>query len=467
MQRRAFLKLTVGGTLALASRGWAKAANPAKRPNVLILMTDQQFADGMSCVMGKTYLHTPNMDSLAANGMRFTRAYAPNPLCMPMRTSMITGLYPHQTGVQSNGAQKWKSSPSPFLGKLFKDAGYETAYFGKWHIPLNMKKKSIHGFDTFLEKEARLDPKHAAKFLAKKHTKPFLMVASFLGPHEICEWARKQEIPGHQLPGPPPLDKRPPMRENYAIPKNETDIIAYARKSMQANSKFPVGNYTEADWRRHIWGYLRLIERVDGYIGTVLKALRKAGLERNTLVLFLSDHGDCHGAHHWNQKTVFYDESARVPFILSWMGVTPKGTSDSLINTGVDVIPTLCNFAGINPPKALLGMSLKSAAMGKPLKQPREYVVSQNHIFQGDPVDRKHLKPQGRMVRSKRYKYCLYDMGTRRESLVDMAKDPGELVNLANDPKHAKTRQQHRDYLAQFAKETKDTLAAKMLKAVN
>ena len=102
MKRRTFLKHSGVSVLALATRAPAEDGDPSAKPNILIVMTDQQFADCMSCVMGKEYLHTPHMDSLAENGVRFTRAYSPNPLCTPMRTSMIMGRYPHQTGVQTN-----------------------------------------------------------------------------------------------------------------------------------------------------------------------------------------------------------------------------------------------------------------------------------------------------------------------------------------------------------------------------
>jgi arylsulfatase A-like enzyme len=93
-------------------------------------MTDQQFADAMSCVVGGEFIHTPNMDSLAANGVRFSRAYSPNPLCMPMRTSMITGLYPHQTGIQTNTREGFDPARCVFMGRLLRGVGSESAYFG-------------------------------------------------------------------------------------------------------------------------------------------------------------------------------------------------------------------------------------------------------------------------------------------------------------------------------------------------
>jgi choline-sulfatase len=465
MNRVVFAALVTAALPAIASHNQAAVTSEHGRPNVLLIITDQQFGDAMSCVIGNEYLNTPHMDSLAKHGMRFRRAYSPNPLCVPMRTSMITGLYPHQTGVQTNG-EKFKSNNRLFLGRVFKQAGYTTAYFGKWHIPLKSSRKDIHGFDRFVGNDARLDPKEAAAFLRQKHTSPFFAVASFLSPHEICEWARKQDLPGGGIGEPPRVEDRPPLRDNSRPPENETDIMTHMRKSYQADRLFPVGNYTESDWRRHIWGYYRLIERADSFVGVLLDALRESGKEEDTVVVFLSDHGDCHGAHRWNQKTVFYDESSRVPFIISYQGRTPQGTSDLLVNVGVDVFPTLCEFAGIIPPADLPGLSVKAPACGGKPELKRKYVVSQNHMVQCQPVDGKHLKPHGRMVRSERYKYCLYSEGERRESLVDMEKDPGEMVNQAGNPEYKDVLDQHRAHLKEFAATHGDTKALQMLQHV-
>jgi choline-sulfatase len=246
------------------------------------------------------------------------------------------------------------------------------------------------------------------------------------------------------------------LRFNFDPPEHETDIMTHMRKSYQASRLFPVGDYTEDDWRRQIWGYYRLIERVDGFIGTVLKALDESGERGNTLVVFFSDHGDCHSAHRWNQKTVFYDESSRVPFILSWPGRIPRGTSDVLLNTGIDMIPTLCDFTGVDVPAELPGKSLKAPALGRAPAWQRDYIVSQNHMVQCEPVDGRLLTPHGRMVRSDRYKYCVYSEGQRRESLVDMENDPGEMKNLAQEAAYRKTLKQHRQYLVDWCRQYGD-----------
>ncbi len=434
-----------------------------KQPNVLVIMTDQQFADAMSCAMGSQYLHTPHMDKLAESGIRFTRAYSPNPLCKPMRSSMMTGRFPHETGVMTNDNVKIDPSENVFLGKLFKDAGYETAYYGKWHVAFDSKQRDVHGFETIVEKESRLDPNPVVTFLKQPHQKPFFTVASFLSPHEICQWARYEELPGWPIGEIPSLENLPPLKSNFDPPENETDIMEYMRKSYQAHRLFPVGDYTEYDWRRLAWGYYRLIERADDFVGEITSALKESGLEENTLILFLSDHGDCCGSHKWNQKTVFYDESSRVPFIISWKGITEKGTSDVLLNTGTDILPTLCDFADITIPSSLPGKSLKKAVLGEDIAWEREFIVSENHMVQCIPVDGKNFLPQGRMVRSGRYKYCIYDEGERRESLIDMKNDPLEMVNLAQDPDYRKAIEEHRSYLKQHAEQHNDLIAKKML----
>ena len=441
-------------------------AQPTPKPNIVIIMVDQQFADAMSCVMGNEYINTPQMDKLAEKGIRFTNAYSPNPLCMPMRTSMMTGRFPHQTGVLTNDDEDINPSNFIFLGKIFKDAGYETGYFGKWHVAFDINKKEVHGFDVLFPK-SNLDSKPAADFIKQKHDRPFFAFASFLSPHEVCQWSRRQDLPGGSISKMPPLKDLPPLKTNFFPPENETDIMTFMRKSYQAHRLFPVGNYTDADWRRLQWGYYRLIERADTFVGDVMEALKESGQEENTLVVFLSDHGDCAGSHHWNQKTVFFDESARVPFIMKWDGKTIKGTSDVLLNTGTDMIPTLCDFAGIESPKGLPGKSLMAPATGKTPDWKRDFVVTENHMVQCEPVDGISHKPQGRMVRSERYKYCIYSEGNERESLVDMLYDPLEMVNQAKNPVYKMVLEQHHAYLKEHAKQNNDAMALKMLSSLN
>ena len=466
MNRRRFVTGAALGLLLLAVFDHAQGGEQVRKPNVLLIVTDQQFADAMSCRIGKKYINTPAMDSLAASGTLYSRAYCANPVCVPSRAAMFTGHYPPETGVLSHVVKKLDYHRFPSMGTVFRNAGYRTGYVGKWHVPIPINDLGASGFEFFENIRFNGADPHivptAVKFLKQNRDKPFLLVASFNNPHNICEWARGsrgRKLPDGHVGTPPAMDECPPLPANHQPPRSETDIMALLRRSYHASRTFPVGAFGEKQWREYIWAYYRMIESVDRRIGELIDVLRDSGQEENTVIVFTSDHGDCHGAHRWNQKTVFYDESARVPLIIAHKGQTSSSVSNRLVNTGVDLLPTLCDYAGIPIPKGLPGLSLKTDEG----EISREYVVCQNQFLQGAEVDGGIPKPTGRMVRSDRFKYCLYSEGERRESLVDMEKDPSEMVNQAGNPEFRDVLNRHRAFLKEFAERHKDEMALQML----
>jgi arylsulfatase A-like enzyme len=165
------------------------------------------------------------------------------------------------------------------------------------------------------------------------------------------------------------------------------------------------------------------------------------------LIVFTSDHGDLDGAHRLEHKSFFYEEAARVPFIVNWKGVTKAGLVDRrhTVSSGLDVIPTLCDFAGVQPPEGLRGRSVRALAEGGVPNDWREGVVSE--------------KKQGRMICTGRYKYSVYATGQQREFLVDLQADPGEMKNLAGDPGSQTQLDRHRAMLDRWVRETGDRLA--------
>jgi len=430
------------------------------RPNVLVIITDQQAADALSCRQGDRYLKTPHMDSLAARGTLFTRAYAANPICIPSRTSMFTGRYPHETGIQSNERVRFDVAAFPTMGTYFRAAGYDTGYVGKWHLLTPIDDSATSGFDyTANIRNNGADaatPAAVAEFLHRPHEKPFLLVASFIDPHNIAEWARGERLPDGEVGTPPPPEECPPAPPNRGSPSGEPEAIAFARRSYQAAPMFPVGDFDEGKWRQYRWAYYRMIEKTDALLGQVLASLAASGHAEDTLIVFTVDHGDCQGAHGWNQKTVLYEESVRVPFIVCPPGATHAATSDRLVQTGIDLLPTLFAFTGIAQPALMPGLSQRAPTEGATGPDPRSYIVSSNHLVQGVPLLGMMLKPAGRMLRSNRYKYCVYDQGQPRESLVDLEEDPGELVNLAGDPAAAEILNQHRAMLLEWSRDTHD-----------
>jgi len=468
LDRRAFLKMI--GAAGLSTVTPMCSMLQKQKPNVLFIMTDQQFADIMSCRMGTKYINTPAMDFLAKEGMLFTNAYSPNPLCMPARNSIFTGRYPHETGCQKNSRGSLDPDEFPNMGTYFKEAGYDTGYVGKWHKWYDKEDNTSHGFEmtAVLHNNGHDDeiPAPAIEFIQKDRANPFLLVVSFSNPHDVCQLSRFQDLPSGPIPPIPPMDQRPPLKNNLDPPVNESDAITLMRKSYHNARLFPVGDYDEDNWRRLNWGYYRLVEKVDALIGKVLEGLKNSGQLENTLIVFNSDHGDCHGAHRFNQKTVFYEESARIPFILSFKNVISHGTSDVLVNTGVDILPTMLDFAGIEQPKKLPGQSLKEIVIGKEPDGWREYTVIQNYMTQGGSVDGLTPKIKGRMVRSESYKYCLYDHGKQREELFDMKKDRLETENIAGKSEYLEILKQHRRFLMAFAEKERDETAIAMFNQI-
>ncbi len=467
MNRRNFIKAAGVVAGSAATTGLARDVRPqrsapqaASRPNILVITTDQQSADALSCRMGSTFLTTPAMDSLAAQGIFFSQTYAANPLCIPARTAMLTGQCPHVTGLQTNDNAASLDGKFQTFGTLLRSAGYDTAYFGKWHVPFTRNTPDAHGFDVLgANRNDGVDaeiPGLAEAFIKRPRAKPFLVVTSFVNPHNICEWARGEALKNGPIGDPPAPDLCPPAVRNLADMKDAPDIIPLIRQSYQSNRLFPVGGFDEQKWRQYRWAYFRMIEMVDAHIGKVLQALRDAGQDRNTLIVFTSDHGDCQGAHGWNQKTVLFDESVRVPLIVRPPGADRASVSDLLVNIGIDLLPTLCAYAGVEAPAGLPGMNLQQAVRGDVARDARPYIVVENKMVQGDPVGGQKPEPAGRLVRTRRFTYCAYDLGARRESLVDMEVDPGELVNLAGNPSHQQVLQEHRRHLAEWCRTTGD-----------
>nr|MDO8115183.1 sulfatase-like hydrolase/transferase [Candidatus Sigynarchaeota archaeon] len=215
-------------------------------------------------------------------------------------------------------------------------------------------------------------------------------------------------------------------------------------------------------WRQYLWGYYRLVEHVDRIVGTILNALNSSQHARNTIVVFTADHGEGMAEHGWNQKQAFYDAVARVPFIISHPGSSIKGKSNRglLVNSGVDVIPTLADLASVpldNQKYKFPGKSIKDAVFEIDSAPPEHHVVSESE-FGGFATNKwtHEDRAYGRMVRTPRFKYMAYSRGRVREFLVDMEADPGEMINLALDSRYTSELRRHRQLLKEWCIKTGD-----------
>ena len=441
------------GILAIPFSGNAQTA---ARPNILIIMTDQQTADAMS-IAGNKDLHTPAMDKLAQNGIRFTKAYCAQPLCTPSRTALMSGKMPFETGFVGNAPEKDGQWPDDLLmmGKIFQNGGYKTGYVGKWHLPVPTAKKSQHGFEyientSFQDYNDAATPSFCARFIKENKNTPFLLVASFLNPHDICEWARDEDLKMDVLEKAPPVDQCPQLPANWKIPQYEPKIVRDQQKV--SFRTYPSVNWTADQWRQYRWAYNRLVEKVDGYIEMVLASLKKYNIEKNTIIIFTADHGDGYAGHSWNQKQILYEESAKIPFIISKIGEWKPRTDDLLVCNGIDIIPTICGFTGIQKPTYLKGIDL-SKRITNPSENLRDTLVIETDFADNEEL----LNISGRAVITQNLKYIVYNKGDLKEQLFDLSTDPGEITNLAVNKVYKKELIAMRRYLKKWCSANGDS----------
>lgn len=449
-------------TLIAAVAGCSTQQQPPP-PNIIYIMTDQQAFDAMSCA-GNELVQTPSLDRLAADGVRFENAYCAFPLCVPSRAAMFTGRMPHESGIYVN-TRIVKDEQIPFqtLGKQLMEAGYLTHYIGKWHLTMPMSDRDVHGFQGIEHPGAHgfdsVYARLAVEFLARNHEAPFFLVVSFVNPHDCCQLARGEDLSLFEgaIPELPDEHELPALAANFEIPANEPQFI---RQWQEQNSETVYRSWfwDEGEFKAYQWGYYRLVEKVDSLLGKVFEAAYASPGADNTIIVFSSDHGDGISRHRWNQKWSAYDESARVPFIIAGNPIKRKGvTEPGLVSSGLDLMPTVCDYAGIAPPEGIHGRSVRPLVEGSGAGEGRGYVVTE--LSFGNWVDDYHQDtfPRARMLRTDDYKYVVFDRGELKEQLVDMNRDPGEMENLALDPEYRAILQSHRQLLQEWIQETDDS----------
>jgi choline-sulfatase len=418
----------------------AATAHAADRPNVLIIYTDQQQY-GMMSVDGHLTLHTPAKDNLAKSGARFTHAFCITPQCSPSRAATITGRYPHQVNMMGNHGNPSPSLDAalPTLGKIFKNAGYATAYFGKWHLGGELESYGFQQADQKLRGPELAD--HVADYLKSYDgSDPFFLVASFINPHDVYEHPKKGERP---------LDT---ARTN--MPASIADDLS---KKPWPQSHFlredqgkKVAGFNHDDWKQYIRHYESLVEKIDGHFAVMLEALDQNNLRENTIIVLLSDHGDSAGAHGLPFKyPAMYEELIRVPLLIAYPQKIQAGSTVDHLVTNLDLFPTLCDLTGVEPPAGLMGESLGPLLTGN-AKAWRDAVICEYYGKQNwmAPI---------RMIRTERWKYCLYQR--HGEELYDLHTDPHEMHNLATAEDHQTLKARLKNQLNRWMIETNDPFA--------
>lgn len=442
-----------------------------KRPNIIYIYTDQQSSSMMSSA-GNRYIHTPAMDYLAENGTRYTRAYTTNPVCAPARVSMMTGRFSSDffdrqgnRALENDGCMDipvmTEEQSRTTLGYYMKDSGYELYFGGKEHLPECLIPTNQY-FHKFTDDEREGLAEKAAEIIRRNHAAPYLMIVSLINPHDICYMAIRDfadcgthgRLLDHAqielatldeaLSIPPELNEKeffericPPLPCNHGIQEGEPKAIEHL-VNIRPFKKAARNQYSDNQWRMHRWAYGKLTEKVDTQIHQILSALRESGKEKDTLVIFSSDHGDHDGAHKLEHKTSFYEEAANVPFIAMWKGKIAPGKIDTkhLISNSLDLLPTICDYAGVKISADHQGRSLRP--------------LFENH----EEPWRKTLRVEselGQMLVSEdKRKYIVYDVCGREEILHDLDQDPGEMMHFTDDPTYRSSLEDFRKMMKEW-----------------
>jgi len=405
----------------------------ASQPNILLIVTDQQHANTIGA-LGQEYVNTPAIDELVQGGTSFTQSYCANPVCSPSRSAMFTSRTTSETGVWTNGRSIRPELPT--MGEHFRAAGYDTSYAGKWHVP-KCYPNTIDGFRVLSSgighQGTVSDPlitDGCVNYLyGRDQSQPFLMVASYMQTHDVCEWLRLNRVNPDGLRYPELAEELPSLPDNFAsIPEPLPEVIAKKHNGLEPR----YGNWSEEHFRYYIWSYLRHVEMVDVEVARLLAALDATGDRENTVILFTSDHGEGMANHAMTRKGFLYDESVRVPLVVSGPGVPTNVVDATTPTSGLDVFPTMCNSAGIDAPDGAKGVSLLSAMGSGGLD--RTFVASECN------------NNEQQMIRTERYKYIAYK-DDPIEQLFDMVEDPGEMRNLSVDEGHLSVLKAHREML--------------------
>lgn len=439
------------------------------QPNILLVHSDQHRYDCFGAA-GHPLIQTPSFDRLAKEGVLFTHAFTPIPVCTPSRTSMLTGCWPSRHGFIANADTEVHPPASitlPTLYQSLKEAGYYIGHVGKWHIHRTMLPTTF-GADDYIPESNYASWRAALGLQPKPHINGFFgEVDPFVTAEQTAlAWGADQTIGllHKAAEGDRPFFLRwDPSEPHLPNVVPEPYVSLYPPQCIAPWASFPdslegkpyiqrkqretwrIKDWVWEDWSPIVSRYLGEITLLDHQLGRILNELDRLGLAENTLVIYTADHGDLCGGHGLIDKHfVMYEELVRVPLLVRWPQVARGDTRcDAFISSALDVAATICLAAGATPPNSFAGNDLFAE-----LQQPtRQDIFS---VYYGNQLG---LYSQ-RMVRDRRWKYVWN--ATAEDELYDLDNDRGEITNLAADPVYQADLKRMKQKLLSWMERTKD-----------
>lgn len=472
-------RIITNTTLALLPAA-ACNATADQRPNIVYIMADDHAWQAVSCYgeMLSKIAPTPNIDRIANGGARFDRVFCSNAICGPSRAAILTGKYSNMNGYYKNENGGCFDNSQRTFPILLREAGYQTAVFGKWHLgstPMGFDCSKVFfnnsGQGSYIDPVFLVNGKqtvretklHSTQQVAhdaiewmkneRDPDKPFLLLYQFKAPHRpwIPDPAYSNLFADIDIPEPPTFND---TYEGRAAAADQWQSIEHNLNRRDCKQTPPsdlkgkdlrawlnAGNENEfwtpdpslagaalKKWKyqRYIKDYLRCVHGVDVAVGQMLDYLDQAGLADNTIVIYTSDQGFYLGEHGWFDKRFMYEESFRMPFLMRWPGHIEPGTVNSDLLVNIDFAPTLLDAAGVSIPSDIQGQSF---AFGSPDRNAVYYHYYEFPFWH-------HVQPHYG-VRTDRYKLIHFYYSMDEWEFYDLQNDPYELYNQIDNPEYA------------------------------
>jgi len=467
MNRRDFLAkfgAVAAGGFVLSNRA-LEVHTGGKRPNILYIMSDDHAAAAIRCYGGHLagVIKTPNIDRIAAQGMRLNNCFCTNSICTPSRATILTGQYSHVNGVKNLGNTLDRDRQNG--AKLLRQGGYQTAMVGKWHL-----KSEPSGFDYYnvLPGQGKYGVRNTVQLREKgdpwptnrdyegyatdiitdvslgwlkdrDEDKPFFLMCHHKAPHGLWEYNPKYEDFYKGIEFPEPVSLWEDKSHRSAVSREAgRDILGLCGR--MEDPTWPTGQLDttgmdegqkiKSAYQKYLQDYMRCIASVDESVGRLLDYLEKEGLAGDTVVIYTSDQGMFLGEHEYYDKRWMFEDALRMPFIVRYPGRIRGGTVNDDVITNVDFAATFLDYAGIPTPKDMQGRSFRSNLSGKtaadwPTSMYYRYWMGASGV------------PAHYGVRTKRHKLIRYYEAPFGWELYDLETDPLEMKNVYDEPAYA------------------------------
>lgn len=433
-------------TAGLALTAWCHGSQPAapsRRPNILLLLTDDHRWDALGC-MGNEIIQTPHVDRLAKQGTLFTNAFCTTSICSISRASYLTGQYANRHGVVDFAKSLSEQAFADAFPAQLRKQGYRIGFIGKWGVGRDLPAEHYEFWAGFAGQGRYFDPKrskHMTRHLGDlalefvdgcTAEQPFCLQVSFKAAH--CQdgeaWPFQSDPKYHALYQdvviPPPVTER--RRLGFKAGQAFENLPEFLQTS-EARSRWYVRFANNALYQKSVKDYYRLISGVDAVVGELRHKLQEKGVADDTVVIFASDNGFYLGEHGLAGKWFAHEESIRIPLVVYDPRSPSAGRVCPQIALNIDVAPTILDYAGVEIPRGMQGKSLRPLVEGHETQWRTDFYYE--HRLNHPKI------PQSEAVRDQRWKYVEYLVDPVHPQLFDLQSDPHELNNLAGDDRYA------------------------------